>query len=481
METWSSRGGFIMAAVGSAVGIGNIWRFATVVGQNGGGAYLLPFLLAVSALAVPLMVLELAAGRRLRASLVTALRGLSPRLEVVGWLIATVVFTILSYYLVITGWTLAFFAGTATGQDIRFDSFTSSLAPVAAFAVSTLCVGAVVSLGVRAGIERVSTVLMPAALVILLVLFLYSTTLSGFGQGLRFLFQPDFSVLAEPALWSAAVGQAFFSLSVGFGILLTYGSYTDAQTSLLRSAVIVAIADVVVALVAGITLFAVVFTYGLTPAAGAELAFSSLPIAFDQMPGGRWLAPAFFLLLFLAALTSAVSMLELSVAAVLDRTRLTRRAAAALLTVLVALLGLPSALSYSSLDLQVRGWRVLDLLDETVGTMALPVSALVIALAVMHYLPRGWLAAEVGLSGSRLGAMLETAVRFVVPAVLILITVSRVGLNIDPPGWHQVTVRALGAPLQVVLTVVLAAALLASTLVVVGALRHRWPPRKRPR
>ena len=481
METWSSRAGFIMAAVGSAVGVGNIWRFATVVGQNGGGAYLLPFLLAASVLAVPLMVLELAAGRRLRASLVAALRNLSPRLEVIGWLIATVVFTILSYYLVITGWTLAFFAGTAAGQEFRFHTFTASLTPVVAFAVSTLCVGLVVSLGVRAGIERASMTLMPAALVILLVLFLYSATLSGFGEGLRFLFQPDFSVLTEPALWSAAVGQAFFSLSVGFGILLTYGSYTDAQTSLVRAAVIVAIADVAVALVAGMTVFAIVFTYGLTPAAGAELAFSSLPIAFEQMPGGRWLAPAFFLLLFLAALTSAVSMLELSVAAVLDRTRLTRRATVALLTVLVALLGLPSALSYSSLDLQVGGWRVLDLLDETVGTMALPVSALVIAVVVMHYLPRGWLAAEVGLAGSRLGTMLEVAVRFVVPAVLVLITVSRVGLNIDPPGWHQVTVRALGAPLQLVLTVLLVAALLASTLVVVGVLRRRWPPRKRAR
>ncbi|MDA0270196.1 MAG: sodium-dependent transporter [Chloroflexi bacterium] len=478
METWSSRTGFIFAAIGSAVGIGNIWRFSSVVGQNGGGAYLLPFFFAVFVLAVPLMVLELAAGRRLRTNLVSALRTLSPRMEVIGWLIATVVFTVLSYYLVITGWTLAFFASTATGNDLRFDEFSNGYWPVVAFAVSVLLVGVVMSLGVRQGIERISTLLMPAALVILLVLFAYATTLSGFGEGLRFLFEPDFSVLGRAELWSAALGQAFFSLSVGFGIMLTYGSYVDRQTDLVKSSAIIAVADIAVALLAGMTVFAVVFTYGLEPAAGAELAFSSLPQAFAQMPGGTVLASAFFLLLFFAALTSAVSMLELSVAALTERTRLVRRQSAALLTGAVFLLGLPSALSYSGMNLQLFGWRVLDLLDETVGSMGLPITALLIAIIVMRYLPRGWMAEELGLRpGERsVRALIEPMARWVIPLALVMVTVSRIGLGIDPAGWHQMPgVAYLGAGRQAAVTLLLVALLLAATLAVVWAARRQWP------
>ncbi|GMU39837.1 MAG: sodium-dependent transporter [Chloroflexota bacterium] len=482
METWSSQRGFILAAVGSAVGIGNIWRFSSVVGQNGGGAYLLPYVLAILVLAIPLMVLELAAGRRLRANLVAALRTLSPRAEIAGWLIATVVFTILSYYLVITGWTLAFFVADAAGREMTFEAYTAGYGPVLTYGVTLVIVGAVVSLGVRAGIERLSSVLMPAAFVILAVLFVYAATLDGFGEGLRFLFEPDFSVLGRAELWSAALGQAFFSLSVGFGILITYGAYVERRTDLVMASAVISLADVAVALLAGMTVFAVVFTYGLEPAAGAELAFSSLPQAFAQMPGGGVLGPAFFLLLFFAGLTSAVSMLELSVAALEERTRLTRRQCAALLTVLLGALGLPSALSYSGMDLQVAGWRVLDLLDETVGTMGLPVTALIIVVIVMRRLPRGWLAAELGLApGERSPrALIEPMVRWVIPVALAGLTISRVALHIDPPGWHQMPgVAYLGAGRQVLVTVALAVALLASTLAVVWAARRRWPPRGR--
>lgn len=481
METWSSRLGFLFAAVGSAVGIGNIWRFSAVVGQNGGGAYLIPYVFAVAAFGIPLMVLELAVGRRLRTNLVGAFRMVGPRLEPLGWFVATVVFTILSYYLVITGWTLAFFASYVTGGSLRFDALTGGFAPVACFLLSALATGAIVSLGVRSGIERMAFVLMPLALVILLILLVRSFALPAFGEGVRFLFQPDFSVLGDPRLLSAAVGQAFFSLSVGFGVLLTYGSYLDHRTDIARSAVVITIADLAVAMLAGLVIFPVVFSFQMEPAAGAELAFTTLPAAFEQMPGGRILAPAFFALLFAAALTSAVAMLEMNVAAVAQRTRLTRRQATAVLSGLVVLLGLPSALSYSAIDLRVVGWRVLDLLDETVGTMALPVTALLIAVVFTRYLSTADLNEECGVTpGQRTWrALIVPAARYVIPVVLIAVTVARVALSIDPPGWHLLPgVGYLGNVRQLLVTIALLALLLSMTLTVVWVLRTRLSSRE---
>ncbi|MDA0301782.1 MAG: sodium-dependent transporter [Chloroflexi bacterium] len=476
METWSSRRGFLLAAVGSAVGIGNIWRFASVVGQNGGGAYLIPYVLAVVACGIPLMVLELAVGRRLRTSMVGAFRHVGARLEPLGWLVATVVFTVLSYYLVITGWTLAFFAGSAVGRPVEFASLTSGMIPVLTFVLSAIATGLVVSLGVRAGIERAASVLMPLALLVLLVLFVRAATLPGFGEGVRYLFQPDFSVLADPGILSAAVGQAFFSLSVGFGVLITFGAYLDRDTDIPHSAIVITLADLGVALLAGMVIFPMVFSFGLTPTAGAELAFTTLPAAFQQTFGGRLLEPAFFLLLFVAALTSAVAMLELNVAALEERTRLTRRQATVLLTALVILLGLPSALSYSALDLRVWGWRILDGLDETVGTMALPLTALLIALVFTRRLARADLDQEygVGPGAPAWRRAIRPVVTYVIPLVLVGITLSRLALNIDPAGWHQLPgIAFIGSVWQLVLTVVILAALLANTLTVVRLIGRR--------
>ena len=479
METWSTKIGFLLAAIGSAVGIGNIWRFSAVVGENGGGAYLIPYVLAVFAFGVPLMVMELAVGRRLRTNMVGAFRRAGQRFEVIGWLVATAVFTILSYYLVITGWTLAFVGTSLAGADVGFEEYTSSLAPIATFIVSAVAAGVIVSLGVRRGIERMATILMPLSLLILLILLVRAVTLPGFGEGVRFLFTPDFSVLSDPRLLSAAVGQAFFSLSVGFGILLTYGSYLSKKDDLVQSATIITLADLGVALIAGLIIFPVVFSFGLEPSAGAELAFTTLPAAFEQMPAGNLLGAAFFLLLFMAALTSAVSMLEVNVAALTERTRLTRRQASAILTVFLLGLGLPSALSYSAVDLHVLGWRVLDALDETLGTMGLPIAAFLLAVVFTRFLPRRLLAEELGLhdGGRRWRHAIIFAVRYPIPIVLFGITASRLILTINPPAWHFLPgVESMGPLEQVVVTVILTTMLLAATLLVVRTLRARAKP-----
>lgn len=388
MERWSSQFGFLLAAVSAAVGLGNVWRFSAVVGQNGGGAYLVPYLLAVFAFAVPLLALELAAGRAFRADVVSAFAAVRPSLAGAGWVVVAAVGAVLSYYLVLTGWVLAFAVAAAGGVDLTFAAFTASYWPLAGFALVTLAAVGVVSLGVREGIERLAKLVMPIVVVVLLGLALYNTTLSGFEAGVRFFLEPDLSVLGDPLLWSAAFGQVFFSLSVGQGIMLTYGSYLDADTDVVRSSLYIAVADVGVAVLAGLVIFPVVFSAGLEPTLGVELAFSTLPAAFEAMPAGRLVAVGFFAALFLAALTSSVAMLEVCVAAA-DREREGGRGrTAALVGGVLAVPGLLAALSYTPLDLRVAGVRVLDGLDETVGTLGLPVTAVLIAVAFTWALPR---------------------------------------------------------------------------------------------
>ena len=234
MEKWSSKLGFILAAVGSAVGIGNIWRFSTVVGQNGGGAYLIPYLIAVFLFALPLMILELMIGRHLQGTVISTFGKVKKQFRFFGWIICAIVFVILSYYLVITGWTLGYLIISLSNSGTTFIEFTSSYQPIVYFILVTIITGFIISFGVKKGIERISTLLMPFSFILLIILAIFCAPLSGFGAGIGFFFTPDFSVLSNPLIWSAAFGQAFFSLSVGFGVLLTYGGYLDKKTNVLR-------------------------------------------------------------------------------------------------------------------------------------------------------------------------------------------------------------------------------------------------------
>lgn len=434
MEQWSSRTGFILAAIGSAVGIGNIWRFSSVVGQNGGGAYLIPYLIAVFLCALPLMILELAMGRHFQGTVVSAFRSVKPPFRIIGWLLCGILFLILSYYLVITGWTIGYFLFSLGGEAVSFSVFTNGWLPVFLFVLTAGLTGIVVSRGVREGIERISILLIPISIGTLMVLALYGATLPGFSEGMAFLFTPDFSVLSDPLLWSAAFGQAFFSLSVGTGILLTYGAYVSRDQGIPVASMIITVTDLAVALIAGIVIFPLVFSFGLVPTIGAELAFSTLPKAFGVMPGGWLFAAAFFLVLFFAALTSAISMLEVSVAAVRESIGWSRIRAAALLTGAVIIIGLPSALSYSAVDLRIGGIRVLDFMDETVGTLGLPIAALLLAVVFTWFLPRTILAEEIGETSARI---IHPLCRFVIPGVLIVTTAARLLSGFDYPGMRN--------------------------------------------
>ena len=293
---WSSGSGFVLATVGAAVGLGNVWRFSAVVGQNG-GAYLVPYLIAALVRAVPMFVLELAIGRRLRTDVVSAFRSVKAEYTALGWFILGGVLLVLSYYLVLTGWVLGFFLSWLAGSRTTFAPFAASWLPVGFFVVVTAVTGGVVSMGVRGGIERTSKVVMPTAFGLLVALALYATTLSEWEQAATFLFTPEFSVLPDPGIWSAAFGQVFFSMSVGQGIMLTYGSYVEEETDLFKSSLVITIADIGAAIVAGLVVFPIVFSFGLQPTLGTKLAFTTLPTAFATMPFGRVIAIGFFGLL----------------------------------------------------------------------------------------------------------------------------------------------------------------------------------------
>ena len=465
-DRWSSRLGFVLATTGAAVGLGNIWRFSAVVGTNGGGAYLLPYLLAAFGLAVPMLVLELAVGRTLRADVVSAFRRVDVDYAPLGWLVVGGVLLVLSYYLVLTGWVLGFFVSWLGGSAPTFAAFTAGWLPVGYFVVVTALTGGVVSLGVRGGVERLSTIVMPTVFVLLAALAVYAATLPGWGRAISFLFTPDFSVLDDPGIWSAAVGQVFFSLSVGQGIMLTYGAYVDAETDLRRSALAITVADVGAALLAGLVIFPIVFSFGLQPTLGTELAFTTLPTAFASMGVGRVVAVGFFGLLFFAALSSAVALLEVGVAAATTTTRLDRRPATVALTAAVFLLGVPSALSYSPVGLAAAGVPVLDLVDESVGTYALPVSAVAIALVF------GW-AADLDAVRADLGSLL-LAVRYAVPPLLVLVTAAKVA-GVARPAW-RLLVGSSPAPLR---AAVVALVVLAALAGAGWVLRTRLPVRRR--
>jgi neurotransmitter:Na+ symporter, NSS family len=422
-EEWSSGLGFILASIGSAVGIGNIWRFPYIVGTNGGGAFLIPYLISVFLFGLPLMMLEFGAGRRLQASVVPAFRAIDRRFRIAGAVIVAIVSLILSYYLVITSWILAFALFFALGLPVDFDLFTGSYYPLIFFFLSGLAVYATVRSGIREGIERASRLLIPILVGILLLLVAYALTLPGAPAGIAFYLSPDLSTLADPLIWSAAFGQAFFSLSVGMGILLTYGSYVK-KIDLPRSALTIVVADVLIALLGGLMIFPIVFSFGLDPAAGVQLAFVTLPSIFVDIRFGAILGLLFFSMLFVAAITSAVSMLEVPVATLIDSYGYPRHRATLLVFGIILLLGLPSALSYTAFGLEIFGTPILDLTDYWFGTLGLIFAGLIVSIVVGWFMRPEDIFEEIGGSPGIQKAFL-ILVRFCIPAVLLISLLTR--------------------------------------------------------
>ncbi len=391
-DGFSGKFGVIAAAAGSAVGLGNIWRFPYVTGENGGGAFLLLYVFFIIVIGVPVMMSEFVIGRRSQSNAFGAFRKLSPGSAwwIIGLMGIVAAFVILSFYSTVAGWTLEYvyqaFSGNFAGKDINqlnsdFANFTAgSWRPLMWQMIFMVLTAGVVFAGVQKGIEKYTKILMPVLLVMIIAICIRSVTLPGAEKGLRFLFEPDFSKLSLQGVLTA-LGQAAFSLSIGMGALITYGSYVRKDTPLLSTAVQVATTDTIIAILSGVMIFPALMALGQDPAAGPGLVFVTLPGIFQAMPGGFYFAIAFFVLLSVAALTSTISVLEVVVAFLIEEKKMSRAKATALGAIAISIIGVFCTLSFGPLkDFKIFDKTVFDLMDYLAANVFLTFGALLIVI-----------------------------------------------------------------------------------------------------
>lgn len=360
---WSSERMFVLVTAAAAVGLGNVWRFPYIAGENGGAAFIFAYIIAVLALGIPLMIVEISAGSIEQGGPVRTFRSIWKRAGgMFGWLVVALTMLIMSYYLVVTGWTLGYAFDSLSGQVNPFDDFTASYRPLVYFGIVTVATALVVARGVKT-IETLSKFMMPLFLLIILLLAGYSLTLSGTGEALSFLFSPDFSSFLSPQIWALAFGQAFYSLAIGQGYLITYGSFLPDNIDLPRAVGSVALFETSIAIIAGLMIFPLVFTFGLDPAHGADLAFTTLPLAFSSIPFGGLLAVFFFWLFFLAAISSCIAGMQVIKTSMREELRLTHAWATAAAFLPILPLGILAALSFTPAEFTIFERPFLEVLD----------------------------------------------------------------------------------------------------------------------
>ena len=392
-ENWGSRLGFILAAAGSAVGLGNIWKFPYMAGENGGGAFLIIYLALVFTIGISVMLAEFVIGRMSAKNAIGAFVKLKGGLwPIVGLCGVAAAFLILSFYSVVAGWTISYMIKSISGAlsiegpaalgSIFGDFISDPVSPLIFHAIFMALTVFVVLADVGSGIERASKILMPALFALLIILIIRSVTLPGGGEGVAFLLSPDFSKVTWNTV-SDALSQAFFSLSLGMGAMITYGSYLSKKENIASSAGWVTLLDTAVAVMAGLLILPAVFAFGFDPSAGPGLTFITLPAVFAHMPMGSLFAFMFFLLLGIAALTSAVSILEVVVAYFVDDRGVSRKSAAIVIGLIIFLLGIPSSLSLGVMsDVTFFGKSFFDLMDFISSNLLLPIGGLFISLFV---------------------------------------------------------------------------------------------------
>jgi NSS family neurotransmitter:Na+ symporter len=463
---WSSRLAFILAATGSAVGLGNIWKFPYVAGEYGGGAFVIVYLLCVAMIGLPVMMAEVLMGKRGRSSPINTMRtlaqeaGHSQLWQLLGWAGVIAGFLILSYYSVIAGWALAYIPRLASGMftvvntmpqnevagfvGSVFDDLVGDplrlLAWHTAFIVVTITM---VLGGVQGGLERAVRFMMPALFILLLVLVGYAMSTPKFMEGLHFMFNVDFNKLFYPkGEFSgegilAAMGQAFFSLSLGMGAIMVYGAYLPKQASIAQTTTAVVVADTLVAILAGLVIFPIVFSNGLEPNAGVGLVFKTLPLAFGQMPFGSFFGALFFVLLALAAWSSAISLLEPAVAWLVETGKLTRVSAAIGCGVAIWLVGFVTVFSFNlwsdvkplSMFSTFENKTLFDLIDYLTANIMLPLGGLFIAIFAAWLMKRQIVTEELDTSHDTLGFRVwYFLLRYVTPLGVVLVFLNAIGV-----------------------------------------------------
>lgn len=441
---WSSRWAFILAATGSAVGLGNIWKFPYITGENGGGAFVIVYLLCIAAIGIPIMIAETLVGRRGRRNPIHTMHllaqeaGGSPNWRFLGGMGVLAGFLILSYYSVIAGWALAYVFRTASGVFEEataeavgsvFGAFMSQpLFMLVWHTIFMIMTMVVVSRGVQSGLEKAVRFMMPGLFALLLILVGYAMTTGSFGDGVRYLFEPDFSAITPQGIL-IAMGHAFFTLSLGMGAIMIYGSYLSHKESIVRTSITIAAADTIVALLAGMAIFPIVFANQLEPAAGPGLIFQTLPLAFGHMPAGTFFGVLFFLMVMFAAWSSSISLIEPAITWLVERHDMTRPAACVVSGVLTWVLGIGTVLSFNHWsDIRLFGKTFFDLLDFITASVMLPLGGLLIALFASRVMTRASTQQELGI-GNTLGYRVWWfLVRYVTPAAVTLVFLNAVGL-----------------------------------------------------
>jgi NSS family neurotransmitter:Na+ symporter len=441
---WSSRFAFILAVTGSAVGLGNIWKFPYVAGVNGGGAFVLVYLLCVFAIGLPIMMSEVLIGRRGRRNPVATMTLLGeeesghPSWGLLGILGVIAGFLILSFYSVIAGWTFAYVFKSIGGDFLSTDpegiaglfaDLTGSVARNGFWHTLFMCLTVVVvARGVERGLEQAVRFMVPALIVIMLILLGYSMSEGDFQQGFVFLFKPDFAALTGSGVL-AAMGQAFFTLSIGMGAVMAYGAYLPQDMSITSASIAVVCADTAIALLAGLVTFPLVFANGLDPTGGPGLIFETLPLAFGNMPGGVVFGALFFLLLAFAALTSAISLMEPAVAWAMENHGMTRVGGAMLVGIIIWVLGFATVLSFNELA-DFTFWRgtIFDNIDYLTSNIMLPIGGLFITVFAGWVMCQNSTADELDATAGRTYQIWRFLARYIAPVAVILVFMNAIGV-----------------------------------------------------
>lgn len=440
-DNFSGTFGVLVALAGSAIGLGNLWRFPYLVGTNGGAAFILIYLLFVFVLCLPILISEFLVGRRSQSNAVRAFTTLAPKSKwgIVGVLGVLGAIAILSFYSVVGGWTLNY-AVKAISMDLlhtseqvtdTFNSMvTSPFEPVIYMFLFLLLTAGVIIGGIKNGIERFSKIMMPILFVMIVMIAVRSVTLPGAGAGIEFLFKPDFSKVTFETLL-VALGQAFFSLSIGCGAVLTYASYVKKSENIVKTSALTALSDAIFAMIAGLAVMPAVFAFGVSPTEGPGLVFIILPEIFEQLPAGGFIAILFFFILLIAAVTSSISLMEVIVTYIIEEFRLSRKIAILVTLFIATILGTLCSLSQGVLSqIRIFGLNIFDFFDSLSANVLMTLGGLLLVLFVGWKLKKEDFMDEISNSGTLNHKILYGAIYFLIRyiAPIVILTIMIFGL-----------------------------------------------------
>lgn len=432
-EKWSSEFGFLMAAAGSAIGLGNLWKFPYLTGSSGGAVFIIMYLILMFTLGAPLLLTEMSIGRHTKSNSIDACKKISPKWGIAGGFGVAGAFVILSYYMVIGGWVLKYMTsylfGTIENPQQYFSDFTSSTAePIIWLVIFTVICALIVNAGVSNGIEKISKIFLPLLFLFIIIIAVKSLSLPNSIEGVKFFLIPDFSYKNWISIFINAMGQVFFSLSLGMGTLITYGSYLDDNVNLMKNSLYIPIFDTVIAITAGFAVLPAVFAFNIPPESGAGMIFQVLPSVFNEIKFGRIFAVIFFLLVFFAAVTSAISLFEVITAYLSENRHFKRLTAVIMIFIATSFTGILSSMSFGKLsNIKILGMTFFEFFSFLSDKILMPLGGLLICILAGYIWDRAAFKNELSSGGKykvKIFKSLRFILRYTAPLMIIIILIS---------------------------------------------------------